>query len=99
MEKGDTRKLTDRYKDPNILGEIQRQPMHLRAYITPNLLSKYPQYKELFHKCPSCGKFSLKPVMHPSNFTPESIKNVKKRKCTLCGYIHDTETSTVYGWS
>ena len=56
-----------------------------------SFLTHNPIYKEIFHKCPSCNALSLKPDMPYSSYSPLSVKACKQRRCTLCGYIHNSE--------
>jgi hypothetical protein len=49
-------------------------PAHLRSKVSSNFLSKNPQYKELFKRCPNCNKYALKPF--------ES-----GRRCTQCKFL------------
>jgi hypothetical protein len=66
-------------------------PIYMRSSISEHIRRKNPEYKELFHKCTSCDKFSLKP-MNMKNIDPTMLKQISNniaRKCTLCGYIYD----------
>ncbi|MGE5862207.1 MAG: hypothetical protein ACM31H_00405 [Nitrososphaerales archaeon] len=72
-------------------------PVFLRAQVSNYMLRKYPQYKDLFQKCVSCGKNSLKPVGVNHIKDVSKTKDINTRKCGLCGYTHvrDLVVSTI----
>lgn len=79
--------------------------MFMRSSVSESFLRSNPLYKNIFKKCPSCNRFSLKPNLSSGNLTPQSAVNCKERKCTLCGYIHSdnfetekTKTKDEYSW-
>lgn len=66
-------------------------PIYMRHEVTAYTLREYPQYKHIFHKCPSCGKNSLKPIgLSKINRVIEILEEdkINERHCTICGYIH-----------
>lgn len=69
--------------------EKENTPIFMRRFVTDYFLRQNPKYALLFHKCPSCGKNSLKPIN--SRFTdPTYLKNNPniERHCNVCDYRH-----------
>lgn len=70
-------------------------PVYLKPVISMNVRSKSSDViKELFKKCPICGKFSFKPnynvnLIPPNAMIVYSIAAMKGRKCRQCNFISE----------
>lgn len=63
-------------------------PIYERRFVSTQTISKFPQYRELFAKCPNCGKNSLKPIGFKF-MTPQYIisnKDKLERRCGVCEF-------------
>lgn len=58
-------------------------PAYLRSEVSASFLSKNPQYKNHFKKCPKCSKYSFKPVN-------ANQLGKQERRCLKCGYFNDS---------
>lgn len=66
----------------------QKYPDYMRTSVTPQFLAKNPIYKDLFHKCPNCGNYSLKPVGMDHIKDISKTKDANVRRCGICSYTH-----------
>lgn len=70
-------------------------PLQLKSYISPQSRAKASDaIKEVFHRCPNCSRYSLKPnynmiLLKSVNDLPDIIKKYG-RKC-ICGYQNKPE--------
>lgn len=62
---------------------LKNIPLYMRKEVSRYILNKYPAYRQYFRRCPSCSKFSLKPL--ENDITRWKI--VKERRCAICGFV------------
>jgi ribosomal protein S27AE len=74
-------------------------PAYMRSSVSPQFLTKNPIYKHIFHKCPNCNNFSLKPTHMDRIKDLASAVNSNNRQCAKCGYTHvrDLSVTTMKG--